>query len=855
MIALPAWGATDRTGVRNRANDSTTAPRTQTQTATQTKSVQSRAAIVNAPATRKTSVAARAAATQATQKNTAARGQPAPSSTARSAVDATPPRRGMAAGGNALPEKSGRPAPVQLQRTIVARAAADDAVATTASTKTGAAYEKCKNAYYACMDQFCAQKNEKYRRCSCSDKIYELDEQQKLLESAAEKINEFNSGLDAVGLTAKQAAAMRNATEGETAMGDDKSASKRLLAAIMNSISGAGETKVAGGSLEKLNSVSFNQDAFGANDNGQLIASYNGEALYKSIYGQCRNVVRSSCTDDGLQRAVTAYLMSVENDCGTVGKMITENRAKMNAAVKESEAMLGLARVENRQNHNSASATECLNAVETAIKDPQVCGPDYNKCLDNGEFIDKDTGRPFAGVANFYELAELLAFDSGIAIADQKLALIPANRQFVQNFTSRNKKFAEPALDKCVEISAQVWSDYLDKAMLEIHYAQAAKVDEIKRGCFDFVRECYVDGKKSVTDFMKDITDVSGAALQPETIALTGQLCESYVKSCDKLFGENIVSEYIAQIDSKDISTTCRNVVKECFDSYGGAGYNNFYNPASGLFKAGQAFDWFALYADEDKSKVLSPCARQLKSIANCAGSPEQLEKIFGGTDKMTGTEGGKPVFEYGTLKKNLPGSGSPISEYLNLNNFRETGVATEVYNIIIGKLTTDCLNYSGSFIEWRYISPINYCTRRSIASNSICGGLTPCQSIIGTSNSSYSEIATDYGVTDQVQNMCPNGYDRSIDTQSWGICSCWQNGGRQPDNRTNGQPGCYAASADGSNQRAINDEDQACPIGSALNTDNKCTCPGSVSNPGNCYGTPTPNLYDMTKVPRGGGG
>ena len=30
---------------------------------------------------------------------------------------------------------------------------------------------------------------------------------------------------------------------------------------------------------------------------------------------------------------------------------------------------------------------------------------------------------------------------------------------------------------------------------------------------------------------------------------------------------------------------------------------------------------------------------------------------------------------------------------------------------------------------------------------------------------------------------MCPRDYSLSVDTQSWGICSCWENGGRRSKN------------------------------------------------------------------------
>jgi hypothetical protein len=703
------------------------------------------------------------------------------------------------------------------------------------------------------MDQFCAVKDENYRRCSCSDKIYELDEQQQVLLSAADQINEFNANLKTVAMTTEQATSMRNASEGEAAMEADKSGSKRLLDAIMNSISGNGETKVGGGSLEKLNSVNFDSGSgmFGATNNGQQIALYNGKALYTAIYGQCRNVVRENCSDDALQRAVTAYLMAIENDCGTVSKMLSENRKKMTDAVQESNAKLNLARVDNRQTHNASDASTCMNEVEAAIKNEQVCGENYKKCLDNGEFINKDTGMPFTGVTNFYELANLLSFDQGASITDQKLTSIAANKTFVQNFVSRNKKFAETALDKCTDISDQVWSDYLDKAMLEIHYAQIAKVDEVKHGCFDFVRECYVEGKKSVTDFMKNVIDVSGASLKPETTSLTSQLCTDYVQSCDKLFGGEIVSDYIAKIDTKDILTTCRNVAKECFDSYGGTGYSNFYNPASGLFKQGEALDWFTLYIGKNKDTILSPCAKQLMEISECSSDSAFLQKIFGGVDKLEASSNGIRCFDYGLIKstttssplscENIRGSISPMG-------MRETGVATEIYNIISGKLRSNCSNYNGTFIEFRYLDSFSYCTRNSTSCT--ISGATPCRTTFGVTNSAYFLINRDYNFT-AGENVCPIGYTNIVDTQSWGICSCWNNGGRRPDNTTNGKPGCYQTVPNISGETPVNVDNKVCPRALPLVTiggKSQCQCiPGSTSQ---CVGITGSKYYDTTTVP-----
>ena len=83
------------------------------------------------------------------------------------------------------------------------------------------------------MDQFCTLKNDDYRRCSCSDRVFDMIDQRATLEDANEQLTVFTESLEAVGMTAAQATAMKQASEGENALTSDKSASKALLQAIM----------------------------------------------------------------------------------------------------------------------------------------------------------------------------------------------------------------------------------------------------------------------------------------------------------------------------------------------------------------------------------------------------------------------------------------------------------------------------------------------------------------------------------------------------------------------------------------------------------------------------------------------
>ena len=659
---------------------------------------------------------------------------------------------------------------------------------TTSGTRTGAEYEKCKNTYFSCMDQFCTLKNDDFRRCSCNDRVFDLIEQRDTLQDAHEQLTTFTENLDVIGMTAAQATALRTETEGENALTDDKSASKALLQAIMNSIRGT-DTNV-GGKFSDLNSIDLSFDtanAFGTSDAGQAISAYNGQALYQAVYPQCRSAVANDCNDASLQRAITAYLMAIEQDCNTVQTAINNTQKQLKSAVREGSAMLDLARIENRQKHNSSDVTTCINEVELAVLSEEVCGANYHKCLDNGEFIDVTTGKPISGVENFFELEKMLTFNTGVEAADQKLSQNMSNRTFVENFTSRVKKFAEPALDKCTEQADIVWSEYLDKALLDIYYAQKAKVAEIKQGCFDFVSSCYINSDKSITAAMSKLTTGNDTVVQPGKIALTNKMCTDYIASCNNMFDGNIVAEYIENQQQTDMLAACRAVVQQCFNEFGGSGYENFYYHPAGLFKRGQAADWFTLY--DNKNNYVSECAKVLTNVNGC-NSPEMIEAAFGGFDKHklcyildeqgdeTNTND-KWIWSSECSQSTDSESESKDELFYGLINgndinhrwLRPTGVATEIYNQILSTLTTQCLNVQGRFVEYQNIKRQFYKTPENKCIYTPTGIAGLKQYNIGTNNN------------DSPEDMCPRDYNTNVDTLSWGICSCWENGGRRSIN------------------------------------------------------------------------
>lgn len=653
--------------------------------------------------------------------------------------------------------KTQRSATVKKQN-ILSRAATQTSNTNTTETRTGAEYEQCKTAFFTCMDQFCQLKNDNFRRCSCNDKVFKYQEISDTYQNVNERLTEFTENLDVVGMTAAQATAMKKSTEGEDALTEDKSASKQLLQAIMNAIKG--EDSTVGGKYQNLNSLVISPDmsnAFGMNDYGQIIASYNGANLYKAVYPQCRNAVKEDCNNASLQRAVNAYLMAIEQDCNTVESALYEKKKTLKASTYESSAMLDLARVENRQTHNSDDISTCLANVESAIQSEEVCGAAYHKCLDNGQFIDVTTGAPLTGVKNFYELGTLLTFKTNENIQNQKLSTIAGNKTFVQFFENKTKKFAADALDKCTEKSDYVWQQYLDRALLDIYYAQQSKVKTIKNSCFDLVAACYDNQTTAIETAMTNLTGEYTINLQPSTLKLTQEMCNDYIESCNSMFAGDVIKDYMNKKTVSDSEKACRKIAQNCFDNFGGTGYENFYSLQNGVIKAGKALDWFALYErkDDEKPEILSPCAQELKNTAGC-NSEEILEHVFGGFDKYADDD-------YRYIENNIDYD----------RHLRPSGVASEVYTQVLASLSAQCDQLHGFFVEARLATYYGYRKSNFCQINQNSGVFA-----------SGGDATLDYWYNfKKNEDMCPMGYASKIDIQSWGMCSCWENGNYRSKN------------------------------------------------------------------------
>ena len=132
---------------------------------------------------------------------------------------------------------------VARSATSSATTARSTARATTTASSTvtntfGTGYNQCRNAYFTCMDQFCATANDSYRRCVCSSRLKDIQERERALSQASDQIQDFkNLNIEVIPKTAEEVNAMLGASEGEQAITEDNSASAQQLAGIKDVLS------------------------------------------------------------------------------------------------------------------------------------------------------------------------------------------------------------------------------------------------------------------------------------------------------------------------------------------------------------------------------------------------------------------------------------------------------------------------------------------------------------------------------------------------------------------------------------------------------------------------------------------
>ena len=416
----------------------------------------------------------------------------------------------------------------------------------------GGGYAKCREAYATCMDQFCANANDTYRRCVCSARYDEFRNTENAIDQALNLLAQFeDNNLNAVGLSAEEVAAMYSATEGEMAIKNDTSAAANMLAEISDLLSGkSSSTSSSGTSGTSLGllTVDFTSDLGDIwGDSGSSIfdtstgvdlSTLTGQDLFNEASKQCLEIVADSCENNAtLTMARSAYSIMITQDCNLYEKNINSQKESLEQTVRTAEKYLREARLEEYQSHNSADVNECIASVRNAIQSDVACGANYSRCLDyTGAYINQSTGEAIYS-PRLFQLADLITLP-GVNASDAT-DVLGANPEF-NSFLDSRRMFAETALDSCRDMADIVWEEFKRQALIEIAQAQDEKIEEVKMSCVSTMSECYDTQTGALQDFDNTTSQYTGAISAYAARAM----CEDKVIACASLYGDTEGCEF-----------------------------------------------------------------------------------------------------------------------------------------------------------------------------------------------------------------------------------------------------------------------------------------------------------------------
>lgn len=414
-------------------------------------------------------------------------------------------------------------------------------------SKIGSGYAACRESYATCMDQMCANANDTYRRCFCSDKFLKFRDVEESLDEAMIMLQQFqDNNLEAIDKTADEVNAMYSASIGEAAIKRDTSASARLLDNITKLLSGGGTNSTATnmnnsiGILDLDFSVDFDDvwsgGGFSLFDTGnQDLSTLEGTALFNAAQRQCTRLTQNQCENNAVfTMSRSSYNILISQDCNTYEKALNKKKETVAQAVRTAEKYLREARLEEYRAHNSMDVNECLAKVRTAMLANTACGENYKRCLDpTGAYINGATGEPIYS-PRLFQLEKTIKLP-GVTDDNINTDILGVNSTY-EKFLDGYRQYVTQQLDTCRSIADFVWTEFKRNAIIEIAQAQSNKIEEVKSSCVDTIAECYDTQSQSLVNLGSKKTATTAGALGRYTAR---DMCREQVMACATLYSRD----------------------------------------------------------------------------------------------------------------------------------------------------------------------------------------------------------------------------------------------------------------------------------------------------------------------------
>ncbi len=221
----------------------------------------------------------------------------------------------------------------------------------TSSVASVASSGNCRDAYRACMDEFCLLDESEGYRCACSSNI----NKSKALIQEIQKIQEEADKLYTEGVEREQLGAKAKLVFGESEAAKKSSRASGLSFA------------------QWLNADADAEEALGADVDI-------GDDLFAMASEYCATELEA-CGDKA-EMEESLYTRQVVADCKSFSTYLADQKLNAEANKRTAESAVRKARLEMLDTTNKYNRGECLLAYRSCIADKGGCGSNFENCLD-----------------------------------------------------------------------------------------------------------------------------------------------------------------------------------------------------------------------------------------------------------------------------------------------------------------------------------------------------------------------------------------------------------------------------------------------------------------------------------------
>lgn len=209
----------------------------------------------------------------------------------------------------------------------------------------------CRDAYRACMDEFCMLDESEGYRCACSDNI----NKSKSLIQEIQKIQADADKLYTEGVERENLGAKARLVFGESAAAQKSSRASGLSFS------------------EWLNGSDGDDDELGADADI-------GDGLYAMAAEFCADQLQSCGAKADMEEML--YSRQIVADCKSFDGYLADQKSNAEANKRTAEAAVRQARLAMLDTTNKYNRGECLLAYKSCIADKGGCGTNFENCLD-----------------------------------------------------------------------------------------------------------------------------------------------------------------------------------------------------------------------------------------------------------------------------------------------------------------------------------------------------------------------------------------------------------------------------------------------------------------------------------------